>query len=351
MNSSFLNDDVTLLLKDITGLVTPLPTKERERYIQNGIHYSEMLPLEYRPSEAYLRIYESMLEVFGQATADAIARVSDLIVAERGKDIVIVSLARAGTPLGILIRRYIRKKYEYCCPHYSISIIRDRGIDHNAIHYILEHHSAENIQFVDGWTGKGIIYRELKDALSLYSGISSKLAVVADPAYLTELCGTHEDILIPSSCLNSTVCGLISRSFLRKDIIKENDFHGSVFYSELSDEDRTYEFIDYIESRFRFNLIPTECADKMPQSGMVDVEYLARKNSIEDINYIKPGIGETTRVLLRRVPWKVIIDERFKNSKEIAHIKQLSNEKNVPIEYDTLKCYKCCGLIKKMTDV
>ena len=117
MNSSFLDEDVTLLLKDITGLVDPLPTEEREKRIQGGTHYSEMLPLEYRPTEDYIRIYETSLEVFGQNTADAIARVSRKIVRNKGRDVVIVSLARAGTPLGILIRRYIRKKYGF---HFNI---------------------------------------------------------------------------------------------------------------------------------------------------------------------------------------------------------------------------------------
>ena len=58
MNSSFRPEDVTLLLKDITGMIDPLPTKEREKRIQGRTHYSEMLPLEYRPSEDYIRIYE-----------------------------------------------------------------------------------------------------------------------------------------------------------------------------------------------------------------------------------------------------------------------------------------------------
>lgn len=243
--SSFLKDDV--LLKDISGLVEPLPTAEREKRIQSGIHYSEMLPLEYRPSEEYIRIYETSLNIFGQITADAVVRVADKIVTKKGKDVVIVSLARAGTPLGILIRRYIRKKYKFECPHYSISIIRDRGIDRNAIEFILKNHKAESIQFVDGWTGKGAIYKELRKEISSFEGVSDELAVLADPAFLTNLCGTHEDIMIPSSCLNCTVSGLLSRTFLRNDIIKENDFHGAAFYKNLISEDRTYEFIDYIE--------------------------------------------------------------------------------------------------------
>ena len=59
MFSSYHAEDVTILLKDITGLVEPLPTPERERRIQSGTHYSEMLPLEYRPSPEYLRAYRA----------------------------------------------------------------------------------------------------------------------------------------------------------------------------------------------------------------------------------------------------------------------------------------------------
>ena len=46
-----------------------------------------------------------------------------------------------------------------------------------------------------------------------------------------------EDILIPSSCLNAVVTGLISRTFLRPDLIGADDFHGAVYYRELEDDD------------------------------------------------------------------------------------------------------------------
>ena len=349
MESSFLGDDVILLLKDITGLVEPLPTKEREKRIQGGTHYSEMLPLEYRPTDDYIRIYERALKVFGQDTADATAIVSDKIVRQKGKGVVIVSLARAGTPIGILIRRYIRKKYGYECPHYSVSIIRDRGIDRNAINYILQRHSADSLQFVDGWTGKGVIYRELRKEIASFDRVSDNLAVLADPAYLTDLCGTHKDIMIPSSCLNCTVCGLISRTFLRKDIIGDKDFHGAAFYKELLPEDRTYEFIDCITDKFRFDLQYE--ADCMGGVGMKDVKIISDMYGIDNINFIKPGIGETTRVLLRRVPWKIIIDEKYRTSPELEHIRQLAREKNVEVEYSALNNYKCCGIIKQLSDV
>ena len=50
----------------------------------------------------------------------------------------------------------------------------------------------------------------------------------------------------------------------------------------------------------------------------------ANSNEIEDINFIKPGIGETTRVLLRRVPWLILINEKYWGSDELKHIIRLA---------------------------
>lgn len=51
MRSSYSEEDVILLLKDITGMVEPQPAKVREKLIQSGKHYSEMLPVEYVPTD------------------------------------------------------------------------------------------------------------------------------------------------------------------------------------------------------------------------------------------------------------------------------------------------------------
>ena len=159
MFSTYQSQDVTILLKDITGLVTPLGTREREARIQSGVHYSEMLPLEYEPSQAYLDAYFDALRRYAGLTAEAVARAAEQIWAEKGERCALVSLARAGTPIGILMRRYLRGRYGADVPHYTISIIRGRGIDRNAMAYLLNRHAPGDIQFVDGWTGKGAIQR------------------------------------------------------------------------------------------------------------------------------------------------------------------------------------------------
>lgn len=226
MRSSYSEEDVILLLKDITGLVEPQPAKVREKLIQSGKHYSEMLPVEYVPTDQYMQVYHNALKHYAKPVANAVGMLADKIIENKGKKMVLVSLARAGIPIGILVKRYIKFKYGINVPHYSISIIRGRGIDDNAMKYLLEKYRPQQILFVDGWIGKGAILNELKKDISAYEGVSADIAVVADPANVTELCGTHEDILIPSSCLNSTVSGLISRTFLRDDIIGRDDFHG-----------------------------------------------------------------------------------------------------------------------------
>lgn len=352
MRSSYDKKDVTLLLKDISGMVTPLPTQERERLIQSGIHYSQMLPLEYKPSPDYIKAYNFALKTYSKTTADAVCQVAEKIYKKLSdqSQIVLVSLARAGIPIGILIKRYLEKKYfNKKVFHYSISIIRDRGIDENAIAYILSRHPAGAICFVDGWIGKGAIQRELTAALSNYKEIDTTLAVLSDPANITSLCGTHEDILIPSSCLNCTVSGLLSRTFLRDDIISPTDFHGAAYYKELENEDLSLSFLSCIEQYFDYN---TAIEDTTPSgyTGLMEVQELSHTFGIENINFIKPGIGEATRVLLRRVPWKLLIRQGESKNPLLAHLLQLAKEKNVPVEEYPLKNYFACGIIKNLAD-
>lgn len=348
MRSSYEKEDVYLLLKDITGLVEPLPTEEREAQIQAGRHYCEMLPIEYVPTQKYMEAYEAALAAFAKPVAFAVGRLADKVIEAKGQNTVLVSLARAGIPAGILLKHYIWRKYGLLLPHYSISIIRGKCIDKNAMKYLLQRYRPERLLFVDGWIGKGAILTELKKDMEDFAGVSSELAVLADPANMTALCGTHEDILIPSSCLNSTVSGLISRTFLRDDIIGENDFHGAVYYEELSGADLSYEFIHTIEKEFVMEN-PMDAA-AVPGSGLEEVKELAKVFGIAGINFIKPGIGEATRVLLRRVPWKILISERHKEDASLTHLIRLAKEKNVPVESYPLRHYKACGIIKRIAD-
>ena len=260
----------------------------------------------------------------------------------------LVSLARAGTPIGILIKRYIKMKYGCDVFHYTVSIIRGKGIDKNAMSHILKKHRPESIQFVDGWTGKGAIQTQLTEAVKDFEGVSDGLAVLSDPANVSEKCGTHEDFLIASSCLNSTVSGLLSRTFYRTDIIGKDDFHGALFYNELKSDDLTYRFIDTVEGFFSTDDVIAE-NNTVNRTGLEEAKEICLKFNVNDINLVKPSIGEATRVLLRRVPWKILVHS-LDDYEHLGHIYQLAKEKNVCIEEYPLQNYKACGLIKNLAD-
>lgn len=354
---SYKREDVVFLLKDISYHIEEKATEDREEIIQGGGHYSEMLPIEYKPSDEYLSFYRESMEIFAKKVALGIENIADRIYKDSGKDVVLVSLARAGTPFGILIKRYLKIKYGVNLSHYSISIIRGKGIDENALIYIIRN-SGTNLQFVDGWTGKGTIIRVLNKALDSFKekyGYDFKrdIAVVADPGGFTPLCGTREDLLIPSACLNSTISGLISRTVLRDDLIGEADFHGVKYYRELQEEDLSNEFLDKITEKFDFDTkvdlnFEDQGREGITTNGLSDIEKIKRDFEVEDINFIKPGIGETTRVLLRRVPWKVLINP--KKNMDLDHILILAKEKGVDVVEYEMDSYQCCGIIKSLKE-
>ncbi|MEI3347487.1 MAG: cysteine protease StiP domain-containing protein [Dysosmobacter sp.] len=298
-----------------------------------------MLPIEYEPSPAYLAAYEDVLRRYAPLTAYAVACVSRQIWQEKGDGAVLVSLARAGTSIGVLIKRFIAMRYHADVKHYTISIIRG-GIDHNAMRYILDRHRPEQIQFVDGWTGKGAIQNELNQAMEAYPGVSPGLAVLSDPAHLAEKCGTHDDFLIASSCLNATVSGLLSRTFYRKDIIGEDEFHGAAYYSELLDRDLTYSFIEAVEAHFPMQAAGAFEETAVTKSAKDEVDESARRFSISDRNLVKPSIGEATRSAAART--LAGTGRSMHDEEHLGRIYQLAKEKGVALVEYPLVNYRAC---------
>lgn len=359
VKTSYRQSDVVVLLQDVKGRVPILDTAERERLNQQGVHYSEMLPLEAEPTKRYLDLFRESLDSLSTDTSAAVAVLADKIRNIYGDSLVLVSLARAGTPVGVLVKRHL-EKLGVTVDHYSISIIRGKGIDQEAVRMLLSHYAAENILFLDGWVGKGAINTVLKESIQDLqrvipeaAGLSSDLAVLTDPAGVTNLYGTCQDFLIPSACLNATVSGLFSRTVKTKTMT-DDELHGAVYYNDRLEQDLTYTFIDKIMSvaaKETDVLIKEQVDTSNPASkGIDEVRQIARDYAISDINKIKPGIGETTRVLLRRLPDRILVAENAPQ-KYLKHILQLANEKQVPVEYYPLQHYNACGLIKVLSDV
>ena len=333
-SGSYLPNDVHFLLQPVQMEVTDVV--EKERLIQSKQkHYSEMISLESAPTEVHKALYERALAQNGVRMAtDVQALALALNEACTGPSVVLVSFVRAGLPLGVLLRRALIDMGRDA-HHYGISIVRDRGIDTVALEAIIRAHGAENIVFVDGWTGKGAISGEIQRSLNGDSRFPQdpRLVVLADPCGRAWLCASAEDWVIPSGILGATVSGLVSRSIWPTD----DGLHGCVVYDHLQDHDVTRDFIERIEAH-RKALGTVSAATPWTYSEQFDlqaaathvVQSLAARFDITNLNRVKPGIAEATRAVLRRVPDHVLV--RNRSDSDVQLLMHLTEGAGVSVE-------------------
>lgn len=335
-SGSYRPGEVTFLLKTIS--MDYVDVAEKECLIQSGArHYSEMISAESAPGPAYLDIYADALAANGARLAQHINTLADAIVTRPigPRGLALASLARAGTPIGVLLAEALRRR-AVAVTHYSISIIRGRGLDLNAMQHILLRHDPSDVVFVDGWTGKGAIAEELRGPRgSQQVGVSPFLIVIADPAGQADLAATGEDYLIPSGILNGIVSGLISRSILN-DRIGPDDFHGCLVLDDLREADVTTDFIDAVTGHLQaveaqtLALWSKDYAVELRRECARFIATLVHWHGIGDSNRIKPGIAEATRAVLRRVPDRLLIDDVA--HPDVQHLVHLAATKDVVIE-------------------
>ncbi|MGZ7458870.1 cysteine protease StiP family protein [Pseudomonas sp. Ma2-10] len=333
-SASYASDDVHFLLQPVQMEVTDV--EEKERLIQTKQkHYSEMISLESAPTDVHKALYARALAQNGARMAKDVQSLAlALNEACTGSSIVLVSFVRAGLPLGVLLRRALIDMGRDAC-HYGISIVRDRGIDTVALEAIIQAHGAENIVFVDGWTGKGAISGEIKRCLNGDSRfpVEPRLVVLADPCGRAWLAASAEDWVIPSGILGATVSGLVSRSIWPAN----GGLHGCVVYDHLHEHDVTREFIEQIEAQRKAvgavsQASPWTDTQRLALQGAANqvVASLAARFDITNMNRVKPGIAEATRAVLRRVPDHVLVRDR--NDSDVQLLMHLTESAGVSVE-------------------
>jgi hypothetical protein len=359
-SGSYDPDDVIFLLKPVR--VEPTPLAEKERLIQSGQrHYSEMIGVESLPSPRYLSVFHESFDLVRERFACHLLSLARLIAGARRGEITLVSLARAGTPVGAILGRVLRRGFGRPAQHYSVSIIRDRGIDANALRFVLDRHPAESVVFVDGWTGKGVIARELEQAIASFNethheALDPGLHAVADLSGTAACAATSDDYLIPSAVLGATVSGLVSRSILNRDVVGSGDFHACVFHEEHRDADLSRWFVDELSAEaLRLHdakavavepgVTPDE-KRRLRERSTGFLQAVMTQFKIRNVHFVKPGVGEATRVLLRRVPDLLLL--RDPGLPDVRHLRLLAQEKNVPVRVDPSLPYLATALIKEL---
>lgn len=333
-SGSYKPEDITFLLSVLQMQpIEDLMTKEA--LIQSGQrHYSEIIGVEYEPPAAYIDLFRQMVLAQGERVGRDVIRLCAAIRAARSGAITLVSIARAGSPVGVLVKRLLELRFDTKAKHYSISIIRERGIDFNALEWICGNHEPESLVFIDGWTSKGSIAQELVRSLksTRIRGIPEELYVLADISGTATNAGSYHDYLIPSCMLNATVSGLVSRTILN-ELVGPDDFHGCLYYAEQGAKDLSRWFVDQVQD-FALSV------EGSPDLATIDrvilkermvrlIERLKERYMINDERLIKPGICEATRALLRRKPAALIV--RDPDFLEVRHLIHLANWLNVSV--------------------
>ncbi|OQW91941.1 MAG: hypothetical protein BWK79_15750 [Beggiatoa sp. IS2] len=353
-SGSYLPEDVLFLLKPIDIAQTEIGEREKIRQVQSK-HYSEMLPKEFLPSRAYQEAFYHTVTRNKQKLARHIVALAQQL--NKKKDLVLVSLARAGIPIGVLLKRTLRERFQREVPHYTISIILERGIDENALRYILSQQDKQgkDIVFIDGWTGKGNIARELKKRVihfnqQYHTQISPDLYVITDISGFAAVAVTTEDYVIPSALLNATISGLISRTVLNSTHISATDFHGCKFYTEFRDADLSLWYVEELMTEIRTVKESDSCATvnrtQLQNMSKTFIEQLMITFQIKERQFIKPGIGEAIRVLLRRVAHKILVKNI--HSPEILPFLVLAEEKQITIEEMRTMPYQAVAIVSTL---
>ncbi len=352
-SGSYAPDDVTFLLKPVA--LATIDVVQKEALIQSGEkHYSEMLSPEAPPDPAYLALYRAALDRNAARLAQDVASLAAAIDTRSvtRPEVILASLARAGTPIGVLLARALRRRGRKVT-HYSLSIIRDRGIDAQALAHIAARHDPADTVFVDGWTGKGAIAGELHATLA-GTRFAPRLAVIADPAGRADLAATADDYLIASGLLNSIVSGLVSRSVLNAAVVGPGDFHACVYCGDLAAHDLSRRFVDTIDV-LAANVEPLpirgDAAQKRRHAADCDalVAELMAATGTRDRNRVKPGIAEATRALLRRVPEHVFVRDR--GDPDVSHLLHLAATKGLHVgALPADSRYRAVAVIKSLGD-
>ncbi|MBF0412346.1 MAG: hypothetical protein HQK70_06515 [Desulfamplus sp.] len=142
---------------------------------------------------------------------------SILIWQPNPEKILFVSILRAGVPITEWLCQMLPGSVGA-----ALSLFVGIGIDKVALSAIERDFPDRTIIFVDGWTGKGGVAREIA---KLNKG---PLAVLIDPWGWADFAGTREDIFCPSACFT----GLATLGFSRTFFLDNDNFFSAYRFSE-----------------------------------------------------------------------------------------------------------------------
>ena len=253
-------------------------------------------------------IADNIQTLIGQH-ANVIATLADTLYNKYKRFIVLVPLTKNTDDTSIticnLLRSYFKLQYTLSIP-VTKPINTSKPFDDNIMCEILSEHNAKDIIFVNAVTGTGGLMLYLEEACNNYEDLSPRLAVLSDPANITDLSGTNNDFI-----------NLLPLEMEIKNIpVKEG------ICNKLKQVNNIY-------------------ASKVNASGIIE---LAQYSKLDNLT---AGFDNTIQALNNGLLKEVILNVNAKRSVDYKIFMAMLKYNNVDnITYKLLKNYNCIGILK-----
>lgn len=351
---SYRREDCVFLLEELHKAYVPnhvLATEDPAKIREHLACWEE------EPSAATEALYQqAMQHNAGRLAGDTVALARGITARAQGKDeIVLVSIARGGTPIGVLLVRALRLLGAKAV-HYSVSTAPSHGIDLVALNFIREHHREADVWFVDGWASKdsGAV-RRLNTSISRFrSDERGKLVCISDLPGVSLASATTDDYLIPSAVLDAPANGLVSRTYASGGdiVVGAPPFHGAFIYKHLNDVDRSNDFVDRIGALFPGIIAGTNSAEAPALAGRSEFG-LVRTRSVRldkrlaaqygvSGDMITHGYNATVRAIQRGPLQSLLL--RDPSTTANSGILLLAKEQNIEVVHDADLTLECAGI-------
>lgn len=216
--------------------------------------------------------------------------------------LIFVAILRAGVPIA-----------DWLCQMFpgsitaAISLFVGLGIDRIALDQLQSNFPERTIIFVDGWTGRGGVSREIA---KLNAG---PLAVLIDPWGWADFSGVQEDVFCPSACFT----GVATLGFSRTFFVNDQNFFAAYKFPEK------YTRKDIVDAWRKLS-------PKQPTTpGVTSIEKFYKSTDLRIHG------NEVCRALINAAPETLFFaDEQEYVKEHFSLLLALANRRDVPVKYN-----------------
>ncbi len=273
-----------------------------------------------RLDAAFERLLLASIEREKDAVLGMVEALADRVAVAAPSPPVLVSILRAGVPVGALLARSLKRRFGAPVPLVALSLFDGLGWDAAALESALADHPGRPVVFVDSWTSGGGVARELQRSYARWldsgrpdftGGEGPRLAVLCDPRGLADFSAVRADRFVPSSLFTAPETLGFSRGFATAD--------GGMF--------RVYEFPKVL-------LKPVLIEAWMREDEPTPVP----EGPLVQPPPAPPGwrmhVNEVVRALVNRNPREILLrDDKATATEALAPVLHLCRLRGVPVRY------------------